>query len=209
MFFWNRILFFTLILAISGCASFSKNIDTNYSVGAAPNESLLIMGINKDYQVGILDGRIQTVEGTEVFISENATTGNVIGPENNYIIVPLQLEEESTTHYGIHAFLEYGFLFQLYMPCGGEPTTVFQLPRGEIGYIGEFTFGNIEGDYKNRSLTYKIHYDIDKVKTFLNENYPNLTGRKIHQVKLETYQYDGDPLSCDVSLKAVLPPYDN
>lgn len=201
MLYFKYIFVLSAILTITGCASKVKNLDENYTIGNNPKESVLIMGINRNYQVTFLDGRI--IE-KDLFIIDSFVTGMMVQPENDYIVVPLKLEEGSSTHYGIHAFLEYGFLFQLYMPCGGDLTTAFQIPAGEIGYIGEHVFGNI----KNDKLDYKVHYDMDKLKKFLEEKYPNLADKTVHKIKLEKFRYDSDPLSCEVNLEAELPIYD-
>ena len=201
---FNLKLIFTLIfiITISGCASSAKNIDTSYELGKNPKESILIMGINRNFRVTFVDGQI--IEEDLFVIDSERSTGSMIQPQNGYIIMPALLENDYSTHYGIHGYLQYGLIFQAWIPCEDDPILAFEIPEGEIGYIGDFSFEVLE----DGSLHYPVHYEMEKLKNFLKINYPNIADKTIHKIELEKYRYNYGDDSCVTEIHMDLPRYD-
>lgn len=157
------IIFFFLLC--SGCVSFS-NLDPNFKYEKLHNESIIVLGISPRARVQVFDGEN---EGDKWSRNPIATTLNIF-PEGGYVVAKVS-SRSAGKNYGIGGILPDGIGGELFIPCKGQKTMVFDALKGKVTYVGSVEY------YKSEDkLGYKLSFDFEKAEAYMNRKYPNLAS---------------------------------
>jgi len=162
-------------ILFSGC---SHKLNKNYALKKDSKESVFVMGVNSNKFALILHpGDVKN----ESFSSKGLSAAFMGRSENGYIIN----STEGNNHIGfkyIAAISEETDQIIFQQPiCDGIKTPVFKVPEGKVVYVGDVNL-----QYADGKIEYKMDSNFEKAEKFINENYPNLKG-KLEKINVKEY----------------------
>ena len=153
---------FAAMALLVGCATLS-NLNKNYSLGAKPTQSVVIIGVKPDdIRFGVEEGALVD---DQFKWSATATPILAIYPEHGYVVAVM----DATDSDEIYALTNLMESVHHYRACGAKPIDTFAIEPGKIVYLGDYAFAP-----PLEELTHTITYDPGSAEKFIRDNYPNL-----------------------------------
>ncbi|WP_105254939.1 hypothetical protein [Pseudoalteromonas sp. T1lg75] len=173
-----------IFLFISGCVSFS-NLSPSGNYADIKNDSIIVLGVHPKYRLHIFKGENA---GNKWLRDTSSVTLNTY-PEKGYIVAKLP-NRVGGKSYGIGGILPSGIGGELFFPCEGSNTMVFDAPPGSVVYIGDIVLNADESSYK-----YEVSMDFTSAKQHIKTMYPLLADRLTSQNPM---QKELANISCEI-----------
>jgi hypothetical protein len=155
-----------LLLTTAACAPM-KNLDRNVPFDAASGDSVVVMGVEPRYRVGVRNGTIR--EGVFRVSREEKGWANAF-PEDGYIVFRVR-PKAAGEHYGIvHVLPEgVGLGVPTLSPCDGADTATFEIKPGQVVYVGDVRYVGTQERMRPR-----YSFNLAAAQEFIDQNYPRL-----------------------------------
>lgn len=157
-----------LSMLFSGCTSMGRL--SKESAVDLEKDSVFIIGIKPDnfrisvFPGSIKDGRFDQSLLRPAAVFAAAENGFVIGKApvgDTLAITNIRVVNGKDSLFGAD-----------YQPCRNAKTMTFDIPKGKVLYLGDVYY-----EFVGNELLAKYGQDIDSANKFIDENYPNLSGK--------------------------------
>ena len=171
---WLVLIVFSLIA--SGCAV--KQLEKDYSLSQNSSETVFVMGVksnNKDisadrYKFLMWPSDIKSDAYVIEDMWKNAVHYDF--PKNGYIVSSATGDDHvAFKSIELYSKDKESMIAQKRI-CRGQKGPIYYLPKGKVVYLGDINLNFVNG-----KIEYKITNDIKSAKSFIDKEYPNLKGR--------------------------------
>jgi hypothetical protein len=164
-----RALALLAVCGLTGCGISSNLKSDGRAVRIAPNESVLLLGLDPNMRVHLLRGKSQYGFWNRPNIDVPEVN---LFPEQGFVTVkvPATAADELL---GVSLVFPGG---RAYGPCDGDKTPVFALKGGAVTYVGNLSYSTSGG-----SLSFSDKVDESAARAFLGENHPALAAQMVTQ----------------------------
>ena len=133
-------------------------------------ESIFLIGVSpENYRISVFPGSLKDGRFDQSLLRPAAVFS---AAENGFVIGKASVGDTLAITY-IRVVNGKDSLFGVdFEPCRDAKTMIFEIPRGKVLYLG-----NVDYEIVGNELVAKYSQDIDSAKKFIDENYPNLSGK--------------------------------
>ncbi|MGF1766343.1 hypothetical protein L4D06_02990 [Enterovibrio makurazakiensis] len=168
-------------LLLQGCIS-ANYVKPKTSIDEKEG-SILVMGFNAGDVplISLLDGGFSpTINLAKVSIENGVTTGSsliwvVYSAKiiEDYVVIQLpEIEEDEA--FVLLSYQGNPLSNAIHFYCKGDEMDVFHTKKGDVLYIGDYSFKDFDYDYIKLSWTLKKTYKQKEMENYLSKTYPEL-----------------------------------
>ncbi|MDO8991173.1 MAG: hypothetical protein Q7U91_16230 [Sideroxyarcus sp.] len=157
----------SITLLISACGTTNIPVGTNPQLDA--DAGILVFGLSPNYRIHLTRGGTENNTWNRPHLDVPEINVN---PEKGYIVVKARRTSGSQA-LGVSLIFPEG---RTYGPCQGADSPTFVVMPGVVNYAGDLNYAFDDG-----GLRYALTLDENKVRTFLDENYPKFTDKLVVQ----------------------------
>lgn len=154
---------------VAGCVT-TSNLSPGDAVRVTPGESVVVIGVKKNYRIGIQKGN---VEGESWKYDQMSVLASNTFPDQGYIVQRLTPRAKGE-NYAIAQILPEGIggFTPRFSPCNGQDVLTFEAPAGKVIYVGDVDYLRT-GDL----MSFAYSRDINSAKSHIEKNFPNLASK--------------------------------